>query len=142
MEDGVHHHLEGGWGVCKSEEHDCWLAEPFGCKEGCLPFISGFDVYVIVSPSDIKFYKQCASTQVIDGLGNERRDVAISLHPFIDRVIVLDGSQFSIFLLDKEEVCGIRAPGFMDHPPFQVFSHKFLCFCDFTLGKREESSWQ
>jgi len=78
---------------------------------------------------------------VINGLGDEGGDVTISLCPFIDGAIVLDGSQFSIFLFDKEEVCGIRAPGFMDCSPFQVFRNKFLCFHDFTLGKREESSW-
>ncbi len=25
VEDGVHHHLKGGWGVCESEEHYCWF---------------------------------------------------------------------------------------------------------------------
>src|SRR5216684_3342066 len=141
MEDSIHHHLKGGWGVCESKEHDCWVEEPFGHKKGCLPLISRFDSYVVIPPSDIKLHKQCASTQVINSLGNEGGDITISFCPFINGVVVLDRLQFSILLFDKEEICGIRAPGFADCSPFQVFSHKFLCFGDFALDKRKESSW-
>src|SRR5713226_10569797 len=58
----VHHHLEGGRGVHKTKEHDCWFKESFWGKEGCLPFISWFYAYVVVPPSYVKFGKQCTST--------------------------------------------------------------------------------
>jgi len=29
-------------------------------KEGCLPFVSWFDSYVIVAPSDVEFGEECA----------------------------------------------------------------------------------
>src|SRR5216684_1603439 len=53
-EYGVHHHLEGGRGVRKAEEHDCWLKEPFWGEESCFPFVSWFYVYVVVPPSYVE----------------------------------------------------------------------------------------
>ena len=57
MEDHVHHHLEGGWRVGESEEHNCWFEESFGCKEGGFPFISWLAAYIVVSPLNIKLCK-------------------------------------------------------------------------------------
>ena len=55
LEQGVHHSLEGGWGVGESEEHDTRFEEAFIRNEGRLPFIALLDVNVIVSPSDVEF---------------------------------------------------------------------------------------
>ncbi len=71
---------------------------------------------------------------MIDGLGNEGGDVAISLCPFIDWAIVLYGSQLAIFLFDEKEVCCIWAPQLTDHTPLQMLGYKFLCFSNFALG--------
>src|SRR5258708_964482 len=68
---GVHHHLKGCWGVSEPEEHDCWFEQSLRCKEGRLRFIPWFDTYIVVSPSDVKFHKECASTQAVDSLRNE-----------------------------------------------------------------------
>src|SRR5216684_722341 len=62
MEYGVHHHLEGCWGVSEPKEHDRWFEESFGCKEGCLWFVPWFDTYVVVPPSNVEFRKEHAST--------------------------------------------------------------------------------
>ena len=111
---GVHHHLEGCQRVSESKEHDCWLEEPFGCKEGHFWFIPWFDAYVVVPPSDIEFCEKCASAQAVDSLENKGGNVAVPFGPFVYWSIILDRSEFPIFLLDKEEICGIGAPGFAD----------------------------
>ena len=49
----VHHSLESGWRVGKSEEHDCWFIESFVGDERCLPSVFWFDEYFIVSPLDV-----------------------------------------------------------------------------------------
>ena len=107
---GIHHHPEGGRGIHKTEEHDCQFKESFWGEEGCFPFISWFYVYVVVPPLYVKLGKQCASTQAVNSLGNKGRNIAISLCPFVNWMVVLHGSQFAIFLLDEEEICGIWTP--------------------------------
>jgi len=52
-ENSIHHHLECCGGVGKSKEHHGWFKQPFWGKEGCLPFIPGFDSDVVVSPMDV-----------------------------------------------------------------------------------------
>src|SRR5258708_25883012 len=54
LEYGIHHHLEGSRGVCKTKEHDCWLKELFWGKESCFPFISWFYAYVVIPPLYVK----------------------------------------------------------------------------------------
>ena len=109
-EYGIHHHLKGRWGVGKSKEHNCRFEESFGGEECRFWFVTWFDAYVVVSPSNIKFREEGTPTQTVDRLRNEGRDVAIPLGPFVYRAVVLDGSEFSIFLFDEEEICGIGTP--------------------------------
>ena len=85
----IHHHLKGGWRIGKTEEHDCGFEEPFWHEEGSFPLVPILDADVVVSPSDIEFGKQSASAKAVDGLGNEGRDVAILLGPFVDWSVVL-----------------------------------------------------
>jgi len=67
-EDGVHHHLECGWGVCEAKEHNGWFKQSFQGKEGSFPFISFLDVDVIIPPSDINFCEEGASAQSVNNL--------------------------------------------------------------------------
>jgi hypothetical protein len=62
--------LKGGWRVCEAKKHYHWLEQSFWHKEGCFPFISFFDVDVVVPPSYIKLGKKGASTKVVNGLWN------------------------------------------------------------------------
>ncbi len=110
MEYSIHHHLEGGWGVSESKEHDCRFKESFRGQERCFRFIAWFDTYVVVPPSDVKFCEEGTSTQTIDCLRNKGRNIAVPLGPFIHWSIVLDGSELPILFLDEEEVGGIGAP--------------------------------
>jgi hypothetical protein len=51
---GVHHRLEGGWGVRKAEEHDSGFVEAPPSFESGLMLIPLFYSDVIVSPSDVQ----------------------------------------------------------------------------------------
>ena len=54
LEDVVHYQLEHRRQVCQSKEHDCWLEQSLVRSECRFPFISLFDLYVVVSPLYIK----------------------------------------------------------------------------------------
>src|SRR5260370_25642239 len=114
---GVHHHLEGRWRVRESEEHDCWFEESFRGQECCFRFVTWFDAYIVIPPSNVKLCEEGASTQPVACLGNEMGNVAFSFGPFIYRSVVLDGSELSIFLLYEKEVGGVGAPRLADRSP-------------------------
>ena len=57
----------------------------------------------------------------------------VSSGPFVDRPVVLDWSEFPVFLLDKEEVGCVRAPGFSYGASFQMFLNEVMNFLDFFL---------
>ena len=65
---------------------------------------------IVVSPSDIEFCEEGASTQTVNCLGNEGGDVTIPFGPLVYWTVVLDGSEFPVFLFDEEEVRSIGAP--------------------------------
>jgi len=69
-EDVVHHSLEGGGTVGHSEEHHERFKEVAIGMEGCLPFISRLDTYIIETPSDVKLCEVLGSME----LGDEFRD--------------------------------------------------------------------
>jgi len=48
----------------------------------------------------------------------------------------LYGSKLPVFLLDKEEVGGIRAPGFLYGASLQMFLNEVVDFLDFFLIER------
>ena len=60
--DHIHEGLEGSWGVALAEGHDFRLKKAKACFECCLPLVPFSDVYVVVSPPDIKLcVDPCAS---------------------------------------------------------------------------------
>ncbi len=109
-EDHVHHHLEGSGGVGQPEEHDHWFEEAFWCEERRFPFISLFDADIVVSPAYVEFGEEHTACEAVNGLGNEGRYVSVLLSPPIDGSVVLDQTEFSVFLFDKEEVGGVGTP--------------------------------
>ncbi len=72
---------------------------------------------VIVSPTYVKLSEEGASSKAVDSLGNEWGDIVVFLGPMVDGAIVLNWMELAIFLFDKEEVCGIGAPGLSDSAP-------------------------
>ena len=89
-EDVVHHSLEGGGTVGHSEEYHERLEETIVGAEGCLPFISGLDTYVIEIPLDIEFCEVPGSAELGDELGDEREGVPVLDGYSVQRAIVLD----------------------------------------------------
>jgi len=72
--------LEGGGTVGHSKEHHERFEEAAIGMEGCLPFISGLDTYIIETPLDVKLCEVLGSAELGDEFGDEG-----------ERVPVLDG---------------------------------------------------
>ena len=89
-EDVVYHSLEGGRTVGHSEEHHKRFEETAVGVEGCFPFISGLDTYVIETPSDIKFCEVPGFMELGDELRDEREGVPVLDGYGIQCTIVLD----------------------------------------------------
>jgi hypothetical protein len=132
-EDGVYHHLKHCRGVSETEEHHSGFEEALWGEEGSLPLISWLNSDVVVSPVNIKLGEKGAAAEVIDGLQDQGRDIAVLLRPFINRLVVLHWVQLSVFLFDKEEVGSVGASGFADCPPLQVLGHELVGLCYFIL---------
>ena len=52
-EDIVYHSLEGGGAIGHPEKHYERFEEAMVSVEGCFPFISGLDAYIIETPADV-----------------------------------------------------------------------------------------
>src|SRR5712675_2212788 len=114
LEDGVHHHLEGGWGIRQAEEHDCWFEQSFIGNKGCFPFVSLSNADVIIPPPYVELGKQSSGASFVYKLGNQREGVRVSNRPLVQPSIILNRLEFSILFLDEEEGCGIRTFGRAD----------------------------
>src|SRR5258708_40206751 len=67
-EYSVHHHLKGCWGVGEPKEHDRWFKESLRSKECRFRFVTWFDAYVVVSPSNVEFHEEGTPAQAVDCL--------------------------------------------------------------------------
>ena len=92
---------------------------------------------VVVSPMYIELSEEGAASKAVDSLRDEWGYIAVLLSLTVDWAVVLNRTEFAIFLFDKEEVRGIRAPRFLDGSPFQVFSYEFVNLLYFELSERE-----
>ena len=106
-------------------------------EECSFPFIPFLDPDVVVSPADVYNCEFGTSAEVVNDLGNEGGYISVLLCPFVYGSIVLYWSEFSIFLLYKEEIGCIRGFGYADCSPFEVFLYKFVHFSFLLLGKWE-----
>ena len=123
-EDVVHHGLEGGRTVGYSEEHYKRFKEVTVGIEGRFSFISGLDVYVVETPSDIKFCEVLGSTELGDELGDEGKRVFVLNSYGVQYVIVLDQLEQAIFLLNEEHRGCYGGFGRSDLSGTQVFLQK------------------
>jgi len=94
--------LEGGGTVGYSEEHYEGLEEAAIGMEGCLPFVSGLDSYVIETPSDVKLGEVLGSAELGDEFGDEGEGVPILNSYGVQRAIVLDQPERTILLFNEE----------------------------------------
>jgi len=63
--------LEGGGTVGHSKEHHKRFKEAAVGAEGCLPFVSGLDTYIIETPLNVKLCEVLGSAKLGDELGDE-----------------------------------------------------------------------
>jgi hypothetical protein len=82
-EDVIYHCLKGCRGVGESKEHDYWFEEPFTHFEGCFPFVSLFDLDIVVAPLYVKFQEQLVSHKIVDKVINKGKGILIGYHPFV-----------------------------------------------------------
>jgi len=94
--------LEGGGTVGHSEEHHERFEEAAIGMEGCLPFVSGLDMYIIETPSDVKFCEVLGSVELGDKFGDEGEGVSVLDGYGVQRAIVLDQLERTILLFNKE----------------------------------------
>ena len=71
LEDVIHHHLEGRWGIGQSKKHHKGFDESSICMKGHLPFITVFHTHVIVSPPNIKFCEVLGSSKLVYKVQNQ-----------------------------------------------------------------------
>ena len=120
-EDVVHHSLEGGGTVGHSKEHYKRLEETAVSAEGRFLFISELDMYVIETPLDIKFCEVPGSTELGDKFGDEREGVPVLDGYGVQRAIVLDQPERTIFLFNEEHRGCYGGFGRSDSSSTQVF---------------------
>ncbi|KAF9794862.1 hypothetical protein IEO21_11144 [Rhodonia placenta] len=77
MEDVIHHCLEGCGGIGEAKEHHQGLVQSPVSHKGRLPFVTGFDPDVVISPSDIELREERGTTELIHHFGDQRQWVAI-----------------------------------------------------------------
>jgi len=94
--------LEGGGTVGHSEEHYKGFEEAVIGTEGCLPFVSGLDSYVIETPSDVKLCEVLGSAELGDEFGDEREGVPVLDSYGVQCTIVLDQPERTILLFNEE----------------------------------------
>ena len=76
-EDVIYHSLEGSGTVGHSEEHHERFKEAMVDMEGCFPFISGLDAYIIETPADVQFCEVPGSAELGNELGDEGEGVPV-----------------------------------------------------------------
>src|SRR6266581_6465497 len=102
----VHKGLESGWRIAQPKGHDRGFEQPKRGLESGLPFIAFPYTDVIVSPSYIQLGKEPRTQQLIHELWNERYWCRVLPSDVIQWAIVLDWTEFAIFLIDEEERAG------------------------------------
>ena len=120
-EDVIHHSLEGSRAVGHSKEHYEGFEEvPVGA-ESCLPLISGLDAYIIEAPTNIEFCEVLGSAELRDEFRDKRERISIFDGYGVQRAIVLDQSERTIFLLNEEHWGCDRGFGGSDSSGAEVF---------------------
>jgi hypothetical protein len=71
--------------------------------ESRLVLISLSDAYIVISPSDVQFGENTGVSEFIDYFRDKGESHSVRNGSFIERTIVLDWSERTIFLLNKEE---------------------------------------
>jgi len=112
--------LEGGGTVSHSEEHYERFEEAAIGTDGCLPFVSGLDSYVIETLPDIKLCEVLGSAELGDEFRDEGEGVPVLDGHSVQRAIVLDQPEQTILLFNEEYWGCNRGLGGSDPSGMQV----------------------
>jgi len=94
--------LEGGGTVGHSEEHYEGFKEAVIGMEGCLPFVSGLNLYVIETLLDVKLSEVFGSAELGDEFRDEGEGVSVLDGYGVQHTIVLDQPERTILLFNEE----------------------------------------
>ena len=92
LKDVVHHHLEGGWTIGETEEHNGRLKEALIHSKGGFPFIALFDSHIVIFPMYIQLH-EIPGLQVrnsIDNIWYEGEWVGVLHCHHIEFSVILD----------------------------------------------------
>jgi len=82
--------LEDSGAIGHSEEHYKRFEEAAIGVEGCFPFISRLDAYIIEAPADVKFCEVFSSVELRDEFRDEGERISVLDSHSIQCTIVLD----------------------------------------------------
>jgi len=82
--------LEGSRTVGHSEEHHKRFKEATVGMEGCLPFVSRLDAYIIEAPVNIEFREVSGSVELGNEFGDEWEGVSVLYGYGVQCIVVLD----------------------------------------------------
>jgi len=69
--------LESGGAVGHPEKHYEGFEEAMVGAEGCFPFISGLDAYIIETPADVQFCEVLGSMELRDEFRDEGEQISV-----------------------------------------------------------------
>jgi len=69
--------LEGGGAVGHPKKHYEGFKEATVGAEGCFPFISRLDAYIIETPADVQFCEVSGSAELRNEFGDEREWISV-----------------------------------------------------------------
>ncbi|KIK77504.1 hypothetical protein PAXRUDRAFT_166624 [Paxillus rubicundulus Ve08.2h10] len=122
LKNMIHQRLECRRGVAQSKEHYVRFEESMRSDERCLPVVIGFDLNIVVPPSDVKFRKNLRPFQVVD----QWKGIRIFYSMRVQISVVLAWMKRSVFLWNKEEGRSLRRFGRGDLARLQMFFDEFL----------------
>ena len=96
------------------------------CVEHSLPFVTFLDVNVVVTPTNIHLGEDFCGRQHINQFSNEGEGITVFDHSVIEFVIILCGTELSVFLFDKEEGGGHGRGRRSDMSGFDVFCKEIV----------------
>ncbi|KAG5337050.1 hypothetical protein C0989_011015 [Termitomyces sp. Mn162] len=119
-EDVIHHSLEGGGAIGEFKEYNKQLKQSLVGPEGSLPLISFLSAHIVVTPPDIQFSEVLHTPEVVDEVRDEGERVMVLYHHDVEYLVVLDQSECTILLLDKEDWRSYWRLGWTDTTRVQV----------------------
>ena len=102
LEDIVHHGLEGGGAVGHAKEHCQRFEQASIGPESCLPLISGLDVDVVETPTNVQLGEVSGSTELRYEFRDQWKGVLILDHHGIKCSVVLNQPEGAVLFLDKK----------------------------------------